>query len=535
MIAIDAWQYTANLGQARVNELAALQGYNGIVAAIHQFVQVFMALDPVDKLGVKLHWTAKTVISLSPLAILGIKHQTQNKVWQFVHRNFGAMVHVAYLACCIALLRFGIILYAGVAICQLAIDYAVRAKWFPTKARQIYSSVAVPLHHLALVIRGDWLSKAIAAIDLADNAYSVIKAKREIPYSQVPERSNLRMEDFEAIMDQRARVDVTTDHINIVPFPQVKCREYGKIFKLFESKAWDEALLAQKLNVDPRWKDSKEKTSGDMLGYVRRNLTHVIYAIEHECIETGEPLCYAVLQNYLGYIAENLHKCTDAVQRTLLLQLAVEGGNYCGSGVYEQLETAAMLVMTGQKGLRLPLRQRILLILQQERLKVAKAFHILVGKVNKAINTLAGGDSDVHAFNNTVNNFAYDFGLPDQGAKHDVTATASYIERYYRQRITGLTPEHLWSGVLYDGRVYHGYRSRIVNAIHDQVGISWLPKTDIRQWALDWIKHAARNEAEKEAFIERLQDGRIFEDDVGFYDEFLMAMLVDMGIMRLRV
>jgi hypothetical protein len=145
-------------------------------------------------------------------------------------------------------------------------------------------------------------------------------------------------------------------------------------------------------------------------------------------------------------------------------------------------------VVANQKGLRLPLRQRLLLILQQERLKIVSALHFLISKINPAINALAGGNGDVHAMNGTINAFAYDFGLPDQGAANDTTASLSYIDRIYRQFITGIKPQCLWDGVTHEWTRYEGYNSRLISAVQDQVGISWLPRPDITTWALDWIE-----------------------------------------------
>jgi hypothetical protein len=181
----------------------------------------------------------------------------------------------------------------------------------------------------------------------------------------------------------------------------------------------------------------------------------------------------------------------------------------------------------------LPLKQRILLILQQERLKVVSAFHLLIGKINLAVNNLSGGDGDVHAMNNTINTIAYDFGLPDQGAKYDLTASIMYLERLERQWLIGIKPKHLWQGVRYGGEHYRGYtEKRIVKAVMDQIGISWLPHPDIIQWARGWIKNVEATDKEKEEFIEQLQDGTSFERHLKFNNRFIIAMLVDMNILK---
>lgn len=116
---------------------------------------------------------------------------------------------------------------------------------------------------------------------------------------------------------------------------------------------------------------------------------------------------------------------------------------------------------------------------------------------------------------------------------------------------TGITPEHLWERnsfqvpVVVNGKCdiesvnINGYTpSRVVDAIKSQIGIALIPKDDIIEWARNWYKrvvpHDESRDKKIERFDERFSDGHSFEDHLGFRIGFLKAMLVDMGVLKVK-
>ncbi len=238
----------------------------------------------------------------------------------------------------------------------------------------------------------------------------------------------------------------------------------------------------------------------------------------------------------MGYITEKLPQASKELQDQIMIQLAVEGGDYCGPGVYFQLESAATALLLNQQSKekqRLPLKQRILLLLQQERLRVIEGFHIAISKFSPGVHVWHGGKKDIHSLNRTIALLGSDFGLPDQGANQDKTAEALIIEKWIAQYITvRLFPENLWTGIKYGDAGVQGYNvERIINALKAQMGLPLIPNPDIYAWATHWIKKDPANE---DAFGERLTNVEFESFGQQIHENFLKAMLVDMGIFQIK-
>jgi hypothetical protein len=119
--------------------------------------------------------------------------------------------------------------------------------------------------------------------------------------------------------------------------------------------------------------------------------------------------------------------------------------------------------------------------------------------------------------NYTIEIMGSDFGLPDQGARQDKTARATQIEKSVVPWYLGTHPNDLWTG-LYP----------------KDAGLPLIPTGDVREWARNWITKESITETSREAFLDKLQDGTSFERHLKFKDNFLKAMLVDMGIFQIK-
>jgi hypothetical protein len=182
---------------------------------------------------------------------------------------------------------------------------------------------------------------------------------------------------------------------------------------------------------------------------------------------------------------------------------------------------------------RMPLRQRILMILQQERLKVVQSFHALTEKINPLLLYLDGGVEDIHAFNSTVNRLALNFGLPNQRPRDSIAARSSLVEKYIYRFLLGFSSEELWTGTTFKNQEYLGYSKRIVKAVSDEIGTPMISRGDIFEWATTWIEKQKISQQEKDQFLQDLASETVFSNYLKFHPEFIQAMLIDMGILRI--
>ena len=350
------------------------------------------------------------------------------------------------------------------------------------------------------------------------------------------------------------KFEVDRSHAKIAPFPTVKHLNFAPLNELCDSFNWNEPdtviLLEAKLKNDARWMGSELYNKSKLasrkeeiqlkIEYAKANFKKMVGDIENESIETGEPLNYGVLKNYLGFIAEKLPHAPKQQKTQILLQLAVEGGDYCGPGIYYQLETAATALLRcdtkvygSEERPRLPLKQRILLILQQERMNIMSAYHFLMAK--QGFMVIRGKKNDIHSINYNINWLGDGFYLPDQGASNDRTAITSIVDKITWQFFYKLKPEDLWQNRTFLRTDIIGYTPvRVTDAIMHEIGIPLIPANDIRTWAREWIEKKNLAEEQKGNFLEMLQDGESFEKNLKFQLKFIEAMLVDMGILKIK-
>jgi hypothetical protein len=423
------------------------------------------------------------------------------------------------------------------------------------------------------------------------------------------------MSCIERRLQQEPSLHYTVDreHVKIAPFPTVGKPNFDGLIQLCDGYQWQdsdypklEKLMdgnqEQGLDGDARWANlwfenssvavekrkrilpaavqariepalishgaalekftmSSEELIECRLNYLRDNLRILITQVRDRTIPTSETLDYGILDQYLGYIAQELPKAPREVQVKLLFQLGIEGGDYCGAKTYQQLETVATALMRemgpAQVGpvdahTRLPLHQRMLIILQQERQRVMEGFHLWTRPINIIPHYLYGGinnTGDLHAYNHSVSLFGTNFGLPDQGAHHDEAASANIIMKLYLKYLhTGFTADSLWQRVTYHEmrEPFIGYvPERIMDTVKGQIGGNLLTLPEISQWANEWaerqrerIEAGPLEQAEKDRLVAEIEE---FQEDVinGKYtlsnlkphSLIIEAMLVDMGIL----
>lgn len=465
-----------------------------------------------------------------------------------------SLYQIVFIGTSVLLLFRGHRAYAATSLGVICVEYLKKQKLLSERVAEVYEKIT-PWFSLG----GSLLNATLSMGSIALNSLVLLEmytlfskmqfSPKKLSYDSLKHPSKLTWLQFQSIINQSATVTVNKEHVLIEPFPIFESRGFDSLVEMGNNFRWEDAFddLNRKLEKDPRWKASEEyeeilstELSEDAIKmlkirYAKKQFLALVDSIQDETIETGTPLNYDVLRNYLNCIAQKLPRASVDLMTQVMLQLAVEGADYCGTGIYYQLETAATALLRVSDTVdkkRLPLKQRILMILQQERIRVIEAYYQLLKQINPIVVEVRGGDGNVHALNYVGKLLGHEeFGLPDHGAEGDTVSDVVFFEK----KVVDLMPgfKGLWTDFENEkvGKIQGYNERRIVEAIKGYIGISMLPASDVREWAQSWIKTTGVDEETKETFLEQLGDGETFESNLQFRNEFLFAMLVDMNIL----
>jgi hypothetical protein len=549
----EAWGSAYTLVASKAQEDAAYVGCNTWLTALQQLGQAAALQEIYSKMmdvrgkthSVFLEFAAVIFV---PMGLGAAKTFTDEETIEWLHSNVGNLCQLATLVTAVALLYLGQTAYATTTLAIMTVGYLNRHHYLPLPIEKACSKVSPWIGNISALMYSHWIVKLFALTELIDHANVLLFKRHQVPYDEAQHHSHLEnLQQFEDIYARKVAVEVNPEHVWIAPFPHSSRTEFAPLIEFCDDFQWPVDRLLRDLNQDPRWHRSPLKKSFDLasdklpiaLEYARTTFKKMVHDVQNQCIETGEVLDYGVLKSYLGYITDHLHQAPKEIQDEIMLQLAIEGGDYCGPGIYYQLETAATTLLLNQVSVnreeraRLPLKQRILLLLQQERLRVMEGFHDAINKINPGLHFLKGGKKDIHGMNYTIQLIGQDFGLPDQGASQDKTATVSKVEQWFFPRLLGVYSKHLWTGLEYryiDNRQKYyeqieGYTvNRILDAIQKQMGLPLFGNSDVYGWAREW----------NETLEDRILAGEFESFGAKIDSNFLKAMLVDMGILRIK-
>ena len=539
----EAWGSAHPLVDCKAQEDSAYAGCNTWLTAFMQVGQAASFQEIYSKLmdvrgkthSVFLEFAAVIFI---PLGLGAAKTWTDDETVVWLLSNVGNLCQIASVVTAVALLYLGQTAYATTTLTIMTIGYLNRHHYLPLPIHKAFSKISPWIGNVSGLLYSSWLIKLFCLVELIVIGNNLLFKRHQVPYDKALHRSHLEnLDQFNDIYTGRVEVEVNPEHVWIAPFPHSSRTEFTPLVEFCDRFQWPQDRLIQDLEKDARWERSDRKKTP--IEYARESFRSMVQSVQNECIETGEILDYGVLKSYLGYITDHIANASKDIQDEIMLQLAIEGGDYCGPGIYYQLETAATTLLLNQisgnktERARLPFKQRILLLLQQERLRVMEGFHDAIGKINPGLHFLKGGKRDIHAMNYTIQLIGQNFGLPDQGASQDKTATVSKVEQWLFPRLLRVYSENVWTGQDYSYREsnkwYHehieGYTvNRIMKAIQQQMGLPLFGNNDVYAWALEWNSSLENRvlRAEFETFGTKIQEN------------FLKAMLVDMGIFRIK-
>lgn len=580
------------------DEDTARQGCHDMVSLLNQMVGASAFIDILSHFSKKttlhnplLDYSINPIYLISPvvygLDYLGKKGYTippivkNSAVW--LKNNISSVYQVANVVTNIALLYLGHRAYAITSLSILAYGYLDRRNCVNQTIRQIYERVIPWLSVIGAIQSESSLFKGIIVLDAIDKIAAWATAPRSIPFDQVPNPHHLTFKDFEAIHGNTT-FTVVREHVEIQPFPTVEGDLVTPFLQWIEDKNnfdWEEASVYESLciglNDDARWQQSEEfkqiteLTTEDEIkkiknDYAKRTFNTLITSVRDEKIQTGQPLHYGILKNYLNFIAKEMPRIPKKQLSKLIVQMSVNGGEYCGQGVYNQLETVCTeIINANTSGEVLPLKQRILLLLQQERLTIISAYLLLLESKHPPLMAMHGGSEAIHGFNFAVNLLGDHFGLPDQGAKSDKLTKLARWEKVVFRTLLGISTENLWNKASLEKTVWkngfpvnfvpetiEGYTpTRILDTILINNATGVIETTKILQYLTTWMDESDASDEEKEQFEKDLysststrfgqwqkiekktENGTIKESTVLIpHAHIIAAVLTDMGILK---
>lgn len=455
-----------------------------------------------------------------------------NKIFE-LQPHLGTIFQLASVVNGFVLLYLGQIVYATTLLTLLTFGCLARHHCIPLPILSAYSSISPWITNLSLLICGSWFLKLQAVCELIASISLLLFQKKRVPYAQASQVSHMsNVAAFDEIYKEKVQLEVDRSHIWIEALPYCDPIEISSFTSFCANYQWEQERLRDAIDKDEA---RKEQTNGqDLVRYAQDSLKKLIKSIEEESIQTTDVMNYSLLKRFLACVAVFLPKASKDMQQEILLKLAFDGGNFCGAGIYKQLGDAVATLVSQQADL--PLYQKILFILELERLRVVEAFHMAIGIINPGIHLMSGGQEDIHSMNQTIVMLANDFGLPDLGASQDPTTVTSMMDTTWQKCITGIYSEDLWQGLQNSRRgifiqPIEGYTvDRIFNTIFAYVGTFLISNDEVFEWARNWVKKDPSN---KEAFEERIMSGE-FMNGLKLKDLFIKAMLVDMGILNIK-
>ncbi len=188
----------------------------------------------------------------------------------------------------------------------------------------------------------------------------------------------------------------------------------------------------------------------------------------------GSPTDYERLENYLLSIAHYLSEATDEICICdTILRIAIEGGQYCGPGVFDILEELSNQFSLGVH--EIAIFDRILSILADKRLSVIDACLSILSQ-NNILNKIYDF-TDRHTHNQFIALSSQNLGVTTAASEQDqICNDIPYSVKLMFSIFSKSAFKNVFS--------IHN----IVNTITEAIGTSYLPKPLFYQFWVEWFE-----------------------------------------------
>lgn len=579
-------------------------GENHLLTGVYQTMQSGESLAQVNRALEAASYTpmpfiVTSIISLAPLAIAYATAQDYfGPDFYLLYDAIGTLCQIASVVSSVALIALGQMAFGVTSLVLLGIGFLDRQGILPENIRQVVHATTYPLTMVAGIFAGDIITQAYCLINvilLVRNVYQTRMnpeaARRAQEMEQTlapivvpvtPDELTPQSPDYMARAPlERERLVPNRKHIRYSAMPPIPNADVRNLTQFCDAVDWNQpshrSALDRKLANDIRWvRRFSGESSGCLaqcLAWLRPRLSNEAYmksqlrifadSIHHHQVLVGEPVNYELMHNYLKVITDRLPHLDETTRADILLNLAIDGGEYCGPGKYRVVAEAYQIVMSDALN-EIPLETRVLTHLQQKRVSLFQgpifaAVQTLgtadrptlpfgdegmalndVPLLSSALQMLRGMDlTDVHTYNRLVNLVGRDVGLPRQGAEEDGSAQ---IDPAITATLSPIVRELFWN---------ENNTDVIVASVKEALGTPTLPLNEVYAWWGQWIVRRCPAETQ-EALTAELSSGALFgvplEEDFRYFierdgaqvqrtrstfkDVFVKAMLLEMGILQ---
>lgn len=380
---IEGWSVGYQHGDAKTQADASKQGKNYYIAAVHQSLQIATLGNIISELSgrLSLACSACTLISLPAGLYLASLRTGDNRIVHFLTENTAGIVRIATISAAVATFAMGNYFYSGGVIATLIYDVIDNHGLVPREISLFVEDYLpkVPMMNLMLA-SPPWLRIAFVALTpaLYTPIYRGLQQKIDRIVTACLRLNGPRLSEIEKPMEDKrnmsfaemdlilegsdAEYEIDPSHCSklvgdLSPLPED--RDFNKFLGLFDRINWSGkyALVKAKLKDDDRFMDfMKEQFPGrdeDVLRagfdhflsqissannmtreqyaahWIRLQMVDLVSMLKGEKRVVGSQQDLDIALDYLAKILPQL----NVDHEDSLLQLAVEGGNYCSKGI----------------------------------------------------------------------------------------------------------------------------------------------------------------------------------------------------------
>lgn len=537
---IGALHVSTLSNNASANEGALVAGRHHVMTAITQMIQWNLTVDQIKLClqtaniphSLKILEVANYIvpISISYLASKQIKLLHISKAANFIQENLGSLCVITTTVSTVALLALGHTVLATTTLTYLTIGYLDRHNFLPESAHKALVIADFIIGNITGLYFGGNFIRLFCTVNLvckvAEKYFKSSSVSQEILATQKDEKDkNQEAENGEKISLRElttlglgyCQQNIKIDHIHKKVQPKLDPSiTLDVLIDLADKIDWSnhESLIEGALEDDERWQESGSLGKLTKVEFFKQNLMCFLEKIKNRNILQGKPHSYDILEKYCLYITKVL-KEDNQLQALILISLGIQGGEYCGAGIFEIVESTYVNLCCQSKALSL--EERIFISLQQERIRVWQQIYYYFWTKNplfqflgRLINPLA--IHNVNQFKN-LTNAGDNYGIPNEGALNDDIAIIDPVNYSLNAQFRHITNEAFWKGKtfpqsyikiekpkehawrLWKWFQYHSdpveitsYNSKaIVYHLMDTIGSSVIPKKEIYQWWSQWI------------------------------------------------
>ncbi|MBI2743789.1 MAG: hypothetical protein HYX48_07735 [Chlamydiales bacterium] len=591
-------------------------GGNGYFTAMLQMGQAGQALGFVDKaLQITGHeavpqalcyaiYLTPILLALATSEMFGVSDETLKAIIVFAQDYLGTLCHVAAMVSSVVQIYFGSMVFGVTAAVVLGVGFLDRNGVLPEYVRQVVHLISAPIMIATGLMSGQVFDTCFAGFNLVcffiQKYFSWSEVKMPDPnlteglltpstLKDIVQRSRMEwdfgLERYVFMPPRNLHMNRKYVHCK-TSLDNVPNVDIAGLKAEFDRINWSEEniqLMRQKLGADQRYLGrntdpmKRDESTGEYLlsdaklvEHVKKCLASCVDGVKGHKILNGEPLSYDLLEDYLKTVVHEIARKPEEERMDLLLLIAVEGGEYCGPGIFDAAE-AAFVRCVGESDL-FSVRKKVLTSLQSQRNRDFEGLYAVMmnlqgnDQIPNPMIGLMGNVVDWHDRHNkniVINMYGGDLGLRKAGADNDQLAVIDPLMKMgVSLTLAPLIQTIFWGE---DPGMMRGHTlSSMVETLQETSGTPELPFPDITQWWLDWIdkqeaidlnewrgwasqqdwEGSERTLAKTKELLkaELTDDAKIFgmpvqrrRDDGGLgkvEPGFIAAMLFDMGILH---